>query len=126
MSVSDRWIEMKVSTLLKLGVLIAGSVTLAGGILFLLRHGGEHVSYTVFQSQPRADRFIPEILSGALHGRARSVIQLGVLLLIATPVARVAFSLVGFAFERDRKFVVITAIVLAILLFSLINGALTS
>jgi uncharacterized membrane protein len=45
-----------------------------------------------------------------------------VLLLVATPVARVAFSIVGFALERDRLYVVITTIVLAILLYSLIAG----
>ena len=48
---------------------------------------------------------------------------MGVLLLIATPVARVALSLVGFALERDWHYVLITAIVLAILLYSLIIGA---
>jgi uncharacterized membrane protein len=46
------------------------------------------------------------------------------LLLIATPILRVAFSLVGFAIERDRAYVIITSIVLAVLLYSLISGAL--
>jgi uncharacterized membrane protein len=45
------------------------------------------------------------------------------LLLIATPVARVAFSLFGFAAERDRTYVIVTTIVLAVLLYSLIGGA---
>jgi uncharacterized membrane protein len=65
---------------------------------------------------------VPQILAGALALRARSIIQLGILLLIATPVLRVIFSLVGFALEGDRKYVVITSIVLAILLYSLISG----
>ena len=55
--------------------------------------------------------------------RARSIIQAGILLLIATPIARVAFSLAGFGLERDGKYVVITAIVLAVLLYSLTSGA---
>jgi uncharacterized membrane protein len=55
--------------------------------------------------------------------RARSIIQLGVLLLVATPIVRVAFSIVGFALEGDRLYVVITSLVLAILLCSLIGGA---
>jgi uncharacterized membrane protein len=57
----------------------------------------------------------------ALHGRG--IIQLGLLLLIATPVARVAFSIFGFAQERDRMYVVFTVIVFAILLWSLLGSA---
>ncbi len=49
----------------------------------------------------------------------RSVIQLGLLLLIATPIARVAFSVVAFAVQRDRVYVGLSAVVLAVLLWSL-------
>jgi uncharacterized membrane protein len=52
------------------------------------------------------------------------MIQIGILLLIATPILRVAFSLIGFALERDRKYVMITAIVLTLLLCGLIGGAM--
>jgi uncharacterized membrane protein len=126
MNITDRSIERSVSVLLLWGVIISGSITLIGGVIFLAHHWREPVNYEQFHSQPRIDRIIPEILAGAFHLRGRSVIQLGLLLLIATPVARVAWSLVGFALERDRKFVVITTIVLLVLLYSLISGALTS
>ncbi|MBV9295185.1 MAG: DUF1634 domain-containing protein, partial [Acidobacteriaceae bacterium] len=76
-----------------------------------------------FRGQPSIDRIVSEIIKGAFAVRARSIIQLGILLLIATPIARVAFSLVGFALGRDRTYVVITAIVLTVLLVSLITGA---
>jgi len=56
-----------------------------------------------------------------LQGRA--IIQLGLVLLIATPVARVAFSIFGFFEERDMMYVVFTGMVLVILLCSL-NGSL--
>jgi uncharacterized membrane protein len=56
----------------------------------------------------------------ALHEAA--VVQLGLLLLIATPVARVAFSLVAFILQRDRVYVVVTMIVLGLLVFSLVGG----
>jgi uncharacterized membrane protein len=111
------------SVLLRTGVLLAGSVVLIGGIYYVMRHGNERVDYRTFHSQPSIDRLVGEIVRGALHLRGRSIIQLGMLLLIATPTARVAFSLVGFALERDRKYVVITGIVLAVLLYSLIAGA---
>ena len=55
------------------------------------------------------------------HGQA--IIQFGLLLLIATPVARVAFAAIGFAMERDYLYVVITLIVLVVLLYSLFGSA---
>ena len=79
---------------------------------------------STFHGEPSVDRIVGQIVAGAFAFRARSIIQLGLLVLIATPIARVAFSLVAFALERDRTYVVITVIVLTILLYSLISGAL--
>lgn len=124
LKVTDRSIEKMISIVLRVGVLISGSVVLIGGIYYLLRHGGEIASFRVFQGAPATDRIVSQIVSGAISLRARSIIQLGLLLLIATPILRVAFSLAGFAIERDRVYVVITAIVLAVLLYSLISGAI--
>lgn len=123
LKVTDRSIEKMISVLLRVGVLISGSVVLIGGIYYLLRHGGEIASYRVFHGAAAADRIVPQIVRSAMSLRARSIIQLGLLLLIATPILRVAFSLVGFAMERDRVYVLITSIVLAVLLYSLISGA---
>ncbi len=67
-------------------------------------------------------RSVPGILREALHLNGRGIIQLGLLFLIATPVARVIFSIFGFAEEHDRMYVVFTVIVLAILLFSLVGS----
>lgn len=122
--VTDRSLELMVSTLLRTGVSIAGAVVLAGGIYYVARHGREPVEFHMFLGAPATDRNLGKIVGSAFALRARSIIQLGVLLLIATPVARVALSLAGFALERDWHYVLITAIVLAILLYSLISGAL--
>ncbi len=123
MRISDTDIEQMVSILLRTGVLLAAAVVLGGGIYFLLQHGGEQVNYREFAGQPAIDRHLLQIVQGAFSGRPRSVIQLGMLLLIATPIARVALCLIGFAIEKDRKFVIVTTIVLAVLLYSLISGA---
>lgn len=122
--VSDSTIERLVSILLRTGVLISGAVVLVGGIYFVALHRSEVIQYQTFNGQPSVDRIVSQIFRGALALRARSIIQLGILLLIATPIARVAASLVGFALERDRTYVVVTAIVLAVLLLSLIAGAM--
>jgi uncharacterized membrane protein len=120
---TDRSIERIVSWILRSGVLISGTVVFLGGIVFLARHGHEPADYHTFRVQPVSDRLVQGIITGASAFRARSIIQLGVLLLLATPIARVAFSVAGFALERDRLYVMITCIVLAILLYSLISGA---
>jgi uncharacterized membrane protein len=122
--VTDKNIERTVANLLRAGVILSGTVVAIGGAIYLLRHGGDISDYHAFKKLPEADRLVPDIVGGALHHRARSIIQVGVLLLIMTPTARVAVSLVGFALERDHKYVVITAIVLCVLLYSLISGAL--
>jgi uncharacterized membrane protein len=121
--VTDRNIENTIANLLRVGVTLAGVVVAIGGIFYLLRHGGEVSDFRAFTMTEHSDRLVPDIISGAFHGRTRSIIQTGILLLIATPIARVAVSLVGFALERDRKYVVITAIVLSILIYSLLSGS---
>ena len=120
---TDRSIERTLSTLLRAGVLISGLIVLAGGIYYLAAHGAEPADYRHFAGQPAAHRIIGQIAATAFALRAQSVIQFGILALIATPILRVAVSLVGFTMERDAKYVGITALVLALLLYSLIEGA---
>jgi uncharacterized membrane protein len=119
---TDYDIERMVAVLLRTGVIVSGLVVTIGGAVFLSRHGGEDANYQKFQTLPAADRLVPKIVAGAIDNRARSIIQVGILLLIATPIARVAFSLLGFAFEGDKKYILITAIVLAILIYGVISG----
>lgn len=120
--ISDESIERMVSFVLRTGVLISALVVFAGGIYYLIRHGAESADYGTFRGQPSIDREVGQIIRGAMELRARSIIQAGILLLIATPITRVAVSLVGFALERDGTYVAITAIVLAVLLYSVISG----
>jgi uncharacterized membrane protein len=123
MPVTDQKIETIISVVLRTGVTLSGFVVLLGGIYYLERHGGDPVDYRVFQAQKLSSHYMNEIIQGALQGRGRSIIQLGVLCLIATPIMRVIVSLIGFALERDRTYVLITSLVLLILLYSLISGA---
>jgi uncharacterized membrane protein len=81
------------------------------------------MDFRVFRGEPADLRDVRGIIRDTLALRARGIIQLGLLLLIATPVARVAFSIFGFAEERDRMYVVFTVIVFSILLYSLIGSA---
>jgi uncharacterized membrane protein len=121
--ISDRTIERMVSVVLRGGVLLAASVMLAGGIYYLIRRGEDIADYHTFRGEASIDRMAGQIIQGAIDLRARSIIQAGILLLVATPITRVAVSLAGFALERDGKYVVITAIVLLVLLYSLVSGS---
>lgn len=120
---NDERLEKIIATLLRSGVLLSALVVLAGGIGFLTQHGSEPASYHRFGPAPEAYRSIGAIAKSTRSLDYRAIIQLGLLLLIATPVARVAFSLAAFELEHDRTYVVLTAIVLTILLYSL-SGAL--
>jgi uncharacterized membrane protein len=119
---SDRQVERVIGMLLRVGVVAAAAVVLAGGVLYLVQRGGGHPSYKAFDGEPPGLRAIPSILRGSLSLDGRSVIQAGLLLLIAVPVLRVAVSIVAFALERDWVYCLVTAIVLAVLIFSLLGG----
>ncbi|MGB8885518.1 MAG: DUF1634 domain-containing protein [Candidatus Korobacteraceae bacterium] len=116
---NDQRIEVIIGTLLRTGVILAASVVLFGGILYLARHGHDVANYSTFHGEPEDLKSMSDIVHGALQGSAHAIIQLGLLLLIATPVARVIFSAIAFAIERDSMYVVITLIVLGVLLYSL-------
>jgi uncharacterized membrane protein len=110
--------------LLRAGALLSAAVVLGGGCIFLSRHAHEPVNYRVFAGEPSEFRTIRGVIRSAMTGRDRGLIQLGLLLLIATPIARVAFAVVGFAIERDRLYVAFTLIVLAILLYGLFGSGM--
>jgi uncharacterized membrane protein len=121
---TDQQVEQVVGNLLRVGVITAAAVVLVGGILYLVRHGDEHAELRRFASEPPDLRSPLGIAVDAFDWRSRGIIQLGLLLLIATPVARVAFSVYAFIRQRDRLYVVVTLIVLGVLLYSLFSGYL--
>jgi uncharacterized membrane protein len=120
--ITDQKVELAISVLLRAGVLLAAAVVLVGGALYLAQHGSQPTAYRVFHGEPQELRHPEMVLRAALSGRADAIIQLGLLLLILTPVARVAFSVAAFAVERDVMYMVMTLIVLAVLLYSLVGG----
>ena len=97
------------------GVLLSTAVIVLGLFLAVVSPGGFSLQRAFLFPQT-----LSQIGAGLLAWQPQAVIMLGLLLLIATPVIRVAASMVAFAFERDRKYVIITLIVLTILLLSLI------
>ena len=120
---TDEKTEYIIGNLLRAGVTLAAIVVLVGGILYLVRYGRLPADYRVFRGEPTDLRHVSGIVRDAAALHSRGIIQLGLLLLIATPIARVAFAVFAFAAEGDRMYVAFSLIVLAILMFSLIGSA---
>ena len=118
----DYALEQRLGILLRAGVILSAAVTLIGGIMYLAVHGSAPASYHVFAGEPAGLRTVGGVVAGVVRGDSASIIQLGVLLLIATPVARVFISVIGFARERDWMYVACSMLVLALLVYSLAHG----
>ena len=119
---SEQDLENTIGILLRVGVIAAAVVVLAGGSWLLFEAGSQRIIFSPFRGEPSQLTSISGIMSGLLSGNSRALIQTGLLLLIATPIARVVLALTGFALQRDRLYVAVTLIVLAALLFSLSGG----
>src|SRR5579859_4476879 len=116
---SDQRIERLLGHVLITGVAAAALVVLAGATVYLARHGGQRPDYRVFRGEPPVLRSVTGIVRSATEWSGRGLIQLGLLLLIATPVARVVFSLAAFLRQRDFFYCAVTLLVLGVLLLSL-------
>ena len=110
---------------LRSGVVLSGAIIAIGAALFVSNHSLDDTSsYLAYNPGLIPHGNFPvglaSIVSGLVSLDPFSIIALGFLVLLATPVARVVLSLLLFAAEKDRMFVYLTATVLAILLFSML------
>jgi uncharacterized membrane protein len=118
---TDRRMDEIIGRLLQGGVILAAAFVLAGGVVYLARHPQPVMDYRVFRGEPEELRTVSGIFHEALALRGRGLIQFGLLILIATPIARVAFSVVAFLKQQDWTYVVVTLIVLGLLVYSLLG-----
>jgi uncharacterized membrane protein len=114
--------ELLLSRVLRSGVLLAGAIVLLGGIMYLARHGAEPISYREFLGEPPSLSTLGGIGGAVGQFQAAAIIQLGLLVLIATPVMRVFLSVLAFARVKDWIYVAVTLVVLGILVFSFVGG----
>ncbi|MGD1074522.1 MAG: DUF1634 domain-containing protein [Thermodesulfovibrionales bacterium] len=121
---TDQKVETIIGNLLRGGVILAAVVVFIGGVFYLCRYSLAYPDYRIFRGEPTDLRTVRGILADALSFHSRGLIQLGILLLIATPVTRVAFSILAFLRQGDRTYVVVTILVLTILLYSLLGAGL--
>lgn len=116
--VTDEDLEKIIGQLLRYGVLLSSLVVLAGGIVYLIRHGRQFPQYGTFRGEPDKMREPVPMWKAIIHGEGRPLIQLGLLLLIATPIARIVFSIFGYLVEKDYLYMLITGIVLVVILWN--------
>jgi uncharacterized membrane protein len=118
---SDQKIEGAIGRLLQAGVLLSACIVFFGACVYLVRHGNSLADYRTFRGEPADYRTLKGVMASVLTFHGRGIIQLGLFLLIATPITRVAFSIWGFAAERDKMYVAFTVAVLAILIYCLVG-----
>ena len=118
---TDTQVDTVLGIILRTGVIAAAALVLAGGLSYLSAHAGGVVSYQAFHGAPADLRSIRGIALGAASLDPLFIIQFGLIVLMATPVTRVIACVIGFGLERDRKYVWISIVVLALLLVSLVG-----
>lgn len=118
MAWDDKRVETWVGLMLRTGVLLAAAVVLVGGILYVAQRHGPRPDYSSFHGEPPQYATLRGAATGVTSLEPRGIIMFGLLLLIATPIARVGMCIAGFALERDRMYVLVSSLVLAILLYS--------
>ncbi|MGA2533356.1 MAG: DUF1634 domain-containing protein [Candidatus Aminicenantales bacterium] len=112
-------VDRIIGNLLRLGLVLSAAVVVIGAAIYLARHGGQTAMYHVFHRNAPDFRLVENIFGSGARFRGRGFIMAGLVLLIATPVARVAFSVLAFIRQRDYLFTAVTIFVLTVLLFSI-------
>jgi len=120
-SFKDADMQAVIGWVLRIGVIVSVSIVIFGGIIYLYRHGSEAPNHKNFVTQPSFVQ-LNGILQGIIDFHGRSIIQAGIILLIATPILRIIFSTISFALEKDRLYVMISLLVLLIIVLSSISG----
>jgi uncharacterized membrane protein len=120
------WVHTAIVTVLRVGVVLSIAIMLVGMAVAYVHHPEQFTSSAalVALTSPKAhfQNTLPDVISGVRRGSGHAIVMAGLLVLIATPVARVALSVVVFVKVRDRIYAAITSVVLLILLISFAVG----
>ena len=119
---SDQDLDISVAVVLRIGIVLSASVVILGGVLLHSHLFSVVPDYAHFQPGDPGLRSVMGIVQGAVNFTPKSVIQLGLLLLIATPVARVLLCVIGFTRQRNLLYVGVSSLIFAILLLSFFKG----
>jgi uncharacterized membrane protein len=121
-----RKVELLISNLLRLGVSVSLVIIVAGTLLSFVHHPSYVSAPGELKRLTQPGAAFPHTLADVMQGvadlRGQAIVVVGLLVLLATPVARVAVSILAFVYEGDRVFVALTTIVLFLLVLSFLLG----
>jgi len=123
-SFKDTDMQNVIGWILRGGVILSMTVVVIGGVLFLWRHGGSSPDFHNFTKVPYFISSPGGVFEGIMHWKGQAIIQLGIMILIATPILRVAFAVIAFALEKDRLYTLISLLVLLIIAASMLTGSI--
>jgi len=119
----DKDLQTFIGNLLRYGVIIAMVIVIAGLAMYLFRMSGSVADYSTFDA--RNTFSAADFLRRLKAGESGAIMELGVIVLITIPIARVLFTMLGFWLEKDRLYTVIAFLVLCIIAYSLFFGVST-
>jgi len=122
MKFKDTDIQSLIGKVLRTGMIVSISIVFFGGIFYLVRHGHSIPDYKKFDGIPPFMQHAGSLVVAATNLKGQAIIQLGIVLLIATPILRVVCSTIGFALEKDYLYVGISLLVLLIIFASMMGG----
>lgn len=118
--------ELLISSILRIGVATSLVIIVSGTLVSFVHHPDYASAPSELQrlTQPGAafPHTLAEVVDGIAKLRGQAIVVVGLLVLLATPVARVAVSILAFMYQRDRIFVILTTTVLFLLLLSFVLG----
>ena len=118
----DTDMQTLLGLVLRAGVIVSIIIVFFGGVIYLYLHGHSIANYKKFVGIPVFIQHIDSLFHAAFNLKGQAIIQLGIMLLIATPILRVIFSAIGFVLEKDYMYVMISLLVLLIIFASTLSG----
>lgn len=119
---TDVDLNRSVGNLLRLGVILSVAISLVGFIKLFSEGFVMPKKYKMLNMGSSSEKVWGSFWDSLCKGEGMAIIQLGILLLILTPLVRIIFALIGYLKEKDYIYVVISLIVLAIMTVSFLTG----
>ena len=119
---TDVDLNRSVGNLLRLGVILSVVTSLIGFVKLFMEGFEMPKKYRLLNMGTSSEKVWGHFWETLCKGEGMAIIQLGILMLIFTPLMRIIFALIGYLKEKDYVYVVISSIVLAIMAVSFFTG----
>ena len=119
---TDVDLNRSVGNLLRLGIVLAVTTSIIGFVKLFLEGFKMPRKYTMLNMGTSSEKVWGHFWETLCKGEGMAIIQLGILMLIFTPLMRIIFALIGYLKEKDYTYVIISSIVLAIMAISFFTG----